>query len=478
MADIYALLALNAMPYESEAREDYISRIVRAEKNGGGWNHADSSAKADVDSTAMVIQALAPYYGVKDSVTAAVDRALSWLKTKQDPYTGGYGESGVVNTESTAQVVTALCALEVDPAGKAWTVDGMNPLSALTIWYNEETGKFGHVNVDYDPLATEQAAYALVAWKRYVDNSYSLYDMRDAFTDEKSNDTSIRSLTVCGASATEVEGEDGAWTVELAYNTALEDLDETDFDIRPALGAKVSGLATENGGATWTFTVTAENGTATEDYTVTVTLAEAPNAENAKDVADAIAAIQELATLNPIASTDANTAETVSDWISAKINDTVSSYEVAASLTVAPADFVAAVDGTAENKTGTSGSFKATISIYKGSLGADEYASDTFEITNGVITPKVFVSSDATISAITCNGEAGTITDEMVTIILPYTTEALPTSADAFTITTTDADAIPGELTASDGGATWTITITAEDTETTKTYIILKNCEN
>ena len=469
MADIYALIALNAKPYESEAREDYISRIIRAEKNGGGWNHADSSKKADVDSTAMTIQALAPYYGVKDSVTAAVDRALSWLKAQQDPYTGGFGESGVVNTESTAQVVAALCALEIDPAGKDWTVDGMNPLSALTIWYNGETGKFGHVNADYDPLATEQAAYALVAWKRYVDNSYSLYDMRDAFTDEKSDDTSIRSLTVCGVKAGEV---DGAWTVELAHDTILEDLTVNDFDIRPAIGAKVNSLAASNDGSSWTFTVTAENGTTTQDYTVTVTMAAAPNTENAKDVADAIAAIQELATLNPIASTDANTAETVSDWISAKINDTVSSYEVAASLTVAPADFVAAVDGTAENKTGTSGSFKATISIYKGSLGADEYASDTFEITNGVITPKVFVSSDATISAITCNGEAGTITDETVTIVLPYTTEALPTSADAFTITTTDADAVPGELTASDGGATWTITITAEDMETTKTYTI------
>ncbi len=470
MADIYALIALNAMPYESEAREDYISRIIRAEKNGGGWNHADSSAKADVDSTAMAIQALAPYYGVKESVTAAVDRALSWLKTKQDPYTGGYGEPGVVNTESTAQVVTALCALEIDPAGKTWTVDGMNPLSALTIWYNEETRQFGHVNADIDPLATEQAAYALVAWKRYTENTYSLYDMRDAFAEEESNDTSIRSLTVCGVKAAEANG---AWTVELAHDTILEDLTVSDFDIRPAIGAKVSGLAPADGSATWTFIVTAENGTATRDYTVTVTLAKAPNADNAKDVADAVAAIQAL-TLNRIDNfTSSNASVFIQNWIYDQISEIASEYAVQVSITVPLSGIWLAENGTQENKPGTPGSYKASIYVSKGIIGTDNYASaKALEFDNGVIVPVAFVSSDATLKSVTCNGEAGTITDETVTIILPYTTEALPASADAFTITTTDADANPGELTTSDGGATWTITITAEDTETTKTYTI------
>ncbi len=287
MADIFALLALNAKPYDSvidddgvDARDAYKNRILAEVKNDGGWNHAAGSTKSDVDTTAMAIQALAPYYA-ESAVKEKVDAAISWLKDQRDPYTSGYGNKGRVNTESTAQVVVALCALEIDPAGADWTMgdeeENLNLLSALTTWYNaasETEGWFGHDSNSFDQMATEQAAYALVAWKRFAENSRSLYDMQDAFG--KSSDASLRTFTVCGIDATEGDTA-GTWTVELPYDTVLAELTASDLVIKPALGAKNTDPEAADGGATWSFTVTAEDGT-TLIHTLTVTLAEAPNA--------------------------------------------------------------------------------------------------------------------------------------------------------------------------------------------------------
>lgn len=287
MADIFALLALNAKPYDSvfdddgvDARDAYKNRILAEVKNDGGWNHAAGSTKSDVDTTAMAIQALAPYYA-ESAVKEKVDAALTWLKGQRDPYTGGYGNKGRVNTETTAQVVVALCALEIDPADADWTMgdeeENLNLLSALTTWYNatsETEGWFGHDSNSFDQMATEQAAYALVAWKRFTENSHSLYDMQDAFG--KSSDASLRTFTVCGIDAEEGDTA-GTWTVELPYDTVLAELKASDLVIKPALGAKNTDPEKADGGATWSFTVTAEDGT-TLTHTLTVTLAEAPNA--------------------------------------------------------------------------------------------------------------------------------------------------------------------------------------------------------
>ena len=272
MADIYALLALNAKPYIGE-QSSYVDAICEAALGTGGWNLDANASIANVDVTAMAIQALAPYYETNSTAKERVDAALRSLKAQQDPYTGGYGESGVVNTESTAQVVVALCTLGIDPDGAAWTVDGMTPLSALTLWFNE-AGWFGHTGTSFDQMATEQAAYALVAWKRFSEERNSLYDMRDMFPTVISDDASVSSLKVKGKTAT--AGSNGAFTVELPNGTDLATLTAEDFTIIAADGATWTDPITADGGKTWTFTVTAEDGT-TAEYTVTVNVSETPD---------------------------------------------------------------------------------------------------------------------------------------------------------------------------------------------------------
>ena len=270
--DVFALLALNAKPYDGE-QDKYITALCDAALASGGWNLDPAATVADVDMTAMAIEALAPYYATNSTVKAKVDAALAWLKLKQDPYSGGFKAymGTEVSTSSTAQVVTALCALGIDPDGAAWTVDEMTPLTALTLWYNEE-GWFGETDTAKNQMPTEQAAYALVAWDRFTQNKTALYDMSDAFPKPVSTDAGVSSLAVKGVTAT--ASESNSFAVELPMGTDLTALTAADFTITPAAGAAAGTPATADNGANWSFTVTAEDGITTLAYTVAVTVAE------------------------------------------------------------------------------------------------------------------------------------------------------------------------------------------------------------
>jgi hypothetical protein len=192
---IWALIALNSNPdYEiptvkgvetQTTRQVLIDYILDGEVDGGGWNLVGETA--DVDMTGMAIQALAPYYGKTsyEDVTEAVDRALTWLSTQQNPATGGYATSETENSESTDQVIVALCALKLNPKtddrfikSGYWTVEAL-------LQYYVKGGGFMHVQPESDSdiavngMATEQAFYALVAYNRFQNGKTALYDMSD-----------------------------------------------------------------------------------------------------------------------------------------------------------------------------------------------------------------------------------------------------------------------------------------------------------
>ena len=181
----YALIALDSKPYDSSdttLRDKYVAFLLNNACDNGGWVYGgDTSASADVDMTAMVMQALAAYYDRAD-VKAAVDKGLKALNGLQEE-TGGFSTYGSYNAESTAQVIVALTALDIDPTSTDWTQKYGNPVDALLRFYDSQYGKFRHTanGVD-DQMATEQSAYALVAYRRFVTNQNRLYDMSDAFS--------------------------------------------------------------------------------------------------------------------------------------------------------------------------------------------------------------------------------------------------------------------------------------------------------
>ena len=167
--DTFALIALDATQKDGD-RDAFIESLIDGQRPDGTWSLSPSlpSSSFDLDITAMALQALAPYYYQGDArVTNAVNTALGWLRVQTFP-----------DSESTAQMIVALTALGPDFAYEAaYYVD------LLLTWFDPASGGFrretseGYAN----HMATEQAAYALVSYWRFVNNMNPLYDMRDAF---------------------------------------------------------------------------------------------------------------------------------------------------------------------------------------------------------------------------------------------------------------------------------------------------------
>ena len=82
----------------------------------------------------------------------------------------------------------------------------------------------------------------------------------------KSSDAGVKSITVSGVNAT---GSGTAYSAVLPFGS---DVATANVVVVPADKATVSTPATSDGGATWTFTVTAEDGEAKQTYTVTLTV--------------------------------------------------------------------------------------------------------------------------------------------------------------------------------------------------------------
>lgn len=178
---VMGLLALNSRNYTSDT--SWLVQAVLAQQNeDGSWRaSADTKPVGDVDMTAMALQALAPYYkdGGNETVNTAVEKALNWLSGK---YRSGYDSS-----ESCAQVVIALSALNLDANTDARftkTVEGktLSVLGNLLKYRVAENGGFKHQFADkaVNEMATEQALCAMAAYARFTEKANALYDMTDA----------------------------------------------------------------------------------------------------------------------------------------------------------------------------------------------------------------------------------------------------------------------------------------------------------
>lgn len=194
---MFALIALDSHQYEipitneeanQTTREKLFGYLLNNEVAGGGWGF--SKTRADIDLTAMAIQALTPYYLGDGEVKAAVDRAILWLSSTQNA-AGGYTSWGTENVQSVAQVIVALTGLGINPhTDERFVKNGQSTIDNL-LSYAVPTGGFvqpkgGQVN----GMATDQATYALVAYNRFLNNETSLYDMTDVvITDREPNIT-------------------------------------------------------------------------------------------------------------------------------------------------------------------------------------------------------------------------------------------------------------------------------------------------
>ncbi len=183
---IWALIAFDTANYNiptvanggnQTTREALIETILTAQKVQGGWSLGSNDI--DIDTTAMAIQALAPYYPTNATVQAAVDKALFALSGLQSS-DGGFTSFGESSSESSAQVITALTSLGINPDTDARFIkNGNSVLDALLSFY-VNGGGFRHTTTgEISRISTEQGYCALASYYRLLGNQNSLYNMRD-----------------------------------------------------------------------------------------------------------------------------------------------------------------------------------------------------------------------------------------------------------------------------------------------------------
>ena len=218
---VWTLIALDSHDYTpagSVTRDQLVETILSLQKDSGAWYINSTNKTDDVDMTAMAIQSLAPYYETNDAVKTAVDKALTWLGTMQKA-DGSFAEmaGAASSSESTAQVLVALCAMGIDPtADVRFAKNSFHVLDGLLTFYTGTAFKHQASDATVDQMATEQSYYALTAYMRLVGGQTALYDMTDvacgkhtfgAWTVTKAATcteagTSVRTCTVCGAEET------------------------------------------------------------------------------------------------------------------------------------------------------------------------------------------------------------------------------------------------------------------------------------
>lgn len=182
---IFALLALDCGNYEipentvgstQATRDLYVDYIINAQLENGGWSLM--GGEAEIDVTAMALQALAKYQDRKD-VAEAVEKGLAVLSERQNDQGGyQYNAAESVSSESVSQVIVALAELGIALDDSRFVKNGNTLLDTL-MQFQQEDGGFSHLmDGETDLLATEQAFYALVAANRIAQGESSLYRMK------------------------------------------------------------------------------------------------------------------------------------------------------------------------------------------------------------------------------------------------------------------------------------------------------------
>lgn len=189
MSYVFGLHLLNNGFTGTVSADEIIDIIGSFQHEDGGWSVMGDYG--DVDVTAMVLQAIAPYTdkafvpdpGNTDTglterqavIIAMAKRGIEFLSGKQED-DGVFAGFGVRNAESTAQVITALSALGIDCAADArFLKNGISPIDGIKLFLLED-GSFAHKEDDVtSPSATVQTFYSMVAYLRCKEGMTPLY---------------------------------------------------------------------------------------------------------------------------------------------------------------------------------------------------------------------------------------------------------------------------------------------------------------
>ena len=259
---IWALRALDAGNYKIPkvsgienvtTRQKLVNYILSYQLDDGGWNlyYSESDDKAenakqkaqlkgDPDLTGMAMTALAPYRS-QTKVKAALDKAAACLSAMQNAE-GGYTAWGASSSESISQAICGLTSVGINPnTDSRFKKNGKSLVDALLSFYDEKTGGFRHVNTasgGYEPvvnqMATEQAYYALAAYKNTVPDKMTISKA------VKTGTTSVKVTWKKAASSSVCSGSQ----VVLATNSGfIKNVKKVTVSGRNVVSVKVAGLS-------------------------------------------------------------------------------------------------------------------------------------------------------------------------------------------------------------------------------------------
>ena len=169
----YGLLALDSADFEipenaTWTREKLVSHLLEKQNEDGGWSW-DGSATSDIDTTAMVLTALAAHQNQAE-VQIYIDLAVEYLSAQ-------YQAGKIDNSSTAAQVIIALSALGIDANGELFASDAGSLIGYLLTFQNADGGFDWQGGDVSDVFTTAQGFQALVAYQLFVKGEGSLYTL-------------------------------------------------------------------------------------------------------------------------------------------------------------------------------------------------------------------------------------------------------------------------------------------------------------
>ncbi len=164
----YVMIGFNQTEFKNEAlKKEYIDYML-------GELQKEDSYKWGVDTPAMIMQGLVPYYGSNTAVKEQVDKAFEKLAAKQ----GTNGSFG--NANSDAMMLITLAQYGINPQKDTrFTKGGHNVLEGILQYATSKKDgfKYGARDVVND-MATEQGILALISAIKVVETgkAYNVYD--------------------------------------------------------------------------------------------------------------------------------------------------------------------------------------------------------------------------------------------------------------------------------------------------------------
>lgn len=282
---IFSLIALDMGEYSipgtaNLSRDDLVKILL---------NHEYGSDEFGIDMVAMLMQGLYPYqnhpiYGeeVKKKLDHGIELFLGSKSAKKvEPLNEDFlGISwGDANSESTSQVIIALCSMGIDPFSDYRFSRGPED-NMIVNWIDRfatnDLDGFGHTNNSYNFMGTYQGMYALQWYINFVENDgkpYSLYKdgVPFRFAKEFNKDCKIQSFKLLGKEGI-IDHEAGIIRIELPEETSDEELREQAPIIEIPKGATITPKIGEkqNFSKEVDYIVTAEDGITVKKYTIIV----------------------------------------------------------------------------------------------------------------------------------------------------------------------------------------------------------------